>query len=255
METKRLITITNKDLITDLREDIIYLYPLKSFCVGYPLEFDIEEINDFVLVNRILDDNDLDTLANILKNANIKGIVFDDLGIIDVVKDLNITKILLLDHLATNTISINYYLEYVDSVIVSNDLTEQEIRDIVKSSNKPLVVNVFGLKTLMYSRRLLLTNYHKYHNLKNEQDIIASIDDKYFRIVENAYGTKFYTNCYYDATRLLDLDNVLYFWYDPLFLDKEKIREVVLNNNLEGITCDSLFLDKATVYKVGDLDA
>ena len=177
------------------------------------------------------------------------------MGIIDVVKSMDITKILLLDHLATNTISINYYLEYVDSVVVSNDLTEEEIRDIVENSKKALVVNVFGLKTLMYSRRLLLTNYHKYYNLENESNITASIDDKYFRIVENEYGTKFYANSYYNALRLLDLDNVLYFWYDPIFLDSEIVLNVVLNGDLGGILNDPLFLDKATVYKVGDLDA
>ena len=253
----KLVTVTNMSVLDDLRKytDIRLVYPLKSFCVGYEVEFDIEQIDDFVLVNRILDDNDLDLLEDILKNSNIKGIVFDDLGIIDVVKSMDITKILLLDHLATNTISINYYLDYVDSIVVSNDLTEEEIREIVNSSKKPLVVNVFGLKTLMYSRRTLLTNYQKFHNLKNENNITASIDDKYFKIIENEYGTKFYANNYYDATRLLDLNNVFYFWYDPIFLDKEKIMKVVLNNDLEGINTDSLFLDKATIYKVGDLDA
>ena len=253
----KLVTVTNISILNDLREyhDIRLVYPLKSFCVGYDVEFDIEQIDDFVLVNRILDDSDLDKLEDVLKLSHINGIVFDDLGIIDIVKDLNITKILLLDHLATNTVSINYYLDYVDSVVVSNDLTEEEIRKIVNSSKKPLVVNVFGLKTLMYSRRKLLTNYQVFHNLDNENNITASIDDKKFRIVENEYGTKFYANNYYNATSLLDLDNVLYFWYDSIFLDNEKILEVVLDNNLDGINVDPLFLDKATVYKVGDLDA
>ena len=253
----KLVTVTNISILNDLREyhDIRLVYPLKSFCVGYDVEFDIEQIDDFVLVNRILDDSDLDKLEDVLKLSHINGIVFDDLGIIDIVKDLNITKILLLDHLATNTVSINYYLDYVDSVVVSNDLTEEEIREIVNSSKKTLVVNVFGLKTLMYSRRKLLTNYQVFHNLDNENNITASIDDKKFRIVENEYGTKFYANNYYNATSLLDLDNVLYFWYDPIFLDNEKIKSVVLNNNLDGINVDPLFLDKATVYKVGDLDA
>ena len=253
----KLVTVTNISILNDLREyhDIRLVYPLKSFCVGYDVEFDIEQIDDFVLVNRIIDDSDLDKLEDVLKLSHINGIVFDDLGIIDIVKDLNITKILLLDHLATNTVSINYYLDYVDSVVVSNDLTEEEIREIVNSSKNPLVVNVFGLKTLMYSRRKLLTNYQAFHNLDNENNITASIDDKKFRIVENEYGTKFYANNYYNATSLLDLDNVLYFWYDPIFLDNEKILEVVLDNNLDGINVDPLFLDKATVYKVGDLDA
>ena len=99
------------------------LYPLKSYTVGYPITFDIKDIDGFVLINRILDDFDLDELDTILhEKNNIKGIVFDDLGILDIVSDLNITKILLINHYANNTRSINYYLEYVDSVVVSSDI-------------------------------------------------------------------------------------------------------------------------------------
>ena len=253
----KLVTVTNREIIDDLRNipNVTLVYPLKSFCVGYTDYFDILEIDDYVLVNRILDDNDLDKLESILNSSNIKGIVFDDLGIIDIVANLNITKILLLDHLATNTKSINYYLEYVDSVVVSNDLTEEEIRNIVANVSKPLVINVFGLKTLMYSRRLLLSNYEMYHNLKEERIVDASIEDKYFKIVENDYGTLFYAKNYYNALCLLDLDNVLFFWYNPIFLDNEKIIKLVLDNDITDINSEPLFLDKKTYYKVGDIDA
>ena len=250
---KKLVTVTNETILDDLRSkpDITLVFPLKSFCVGYPLEFEVSDITDFVLVNRILDDFDLDKLASLLNGDNIKGIIFDDLGIIDIVKDLDIEKILLLDHLDNKTKYIKYYLEYVYSVVVSNDLTEKEIRDIAAYANKPLVVNVFGLKTLMYSRRLLLSNYHEYYNLEKKTILNANIDDKGFKIVENSYGTKFYTEKYYDAFKLLDLKNVLYFWYEPLFLDNAKIKQVVLNNDLTGIPSDELFLNLATFYKVG----
>ena len=253
----KLVTVTNREIIDDLRNipNVTLVYPLKSFCVGFTDYFDISEIDDYVLVNRILDDNDLDKLESILNSSNIKGIVFDDLGIIDIVANLDITKILLLDHLATNTKSINYYLEYVDSVIVSNDLTEEEIRNIVANVSKPLVINVFGLKTLMYSRRLLLSNYEMYHNLKEERIVDASIEDKYFKIVENDYGTLFYAKNYYNALCLLDLDNVLFFWYNPIFLDNEKIIKLVLDNDITDINSEPLFLDKKTYYKVGDIDA
>ena len=254
---KKLVTVTNREIIDDLRRDanITLVNPLKSFCVGYEVEFDISEIDDYVLVNRILDDNDIDKLESILNSSNIKGIVFDDLGIIDIVANLDITKILLLDHLATNTKSINYYLEYVDSVVVSNDLTEEEIRNIVANVSKPLVINVFGLKTLMYSRRLLLSNYEMYHNLKEERIVDANIEDKYFKIVENDYGTLFYAKNYYNALCLLNLDNVLFFWYNPIFLDNEKIIKLVLDNDITDINSELLFLDKKTYYKVGDVDA
>ena len=251
---KKLVTVTDLSIIDDLRENenIELLYPLKSFCVGYDLEFTIDKIDDFVLVNRILDDFDLDKLKNILCNANIKGIVFDDLGIIDIVSNLNIKKILLLDHLATNVRSINYYLEYVDSIVVSNDLTEDEIKYILDNANKKLVVNVFGLKTLMYSRRKLLSNYEKYHDLDKIGKYNAKIDNKYFKIVENDFGTKFYAGKYYNGLKILNLDNVLYFWYDPIGLKKDEILNIILNNDIKNIDTDTLFLDKKTYYKVGD---
>ena len=193
MMKNKLVTVINREIINDLRgiNGVDLLYPLKSFCVGYEIEFSIDEIDGYILVNRILEDKDLNLLEKLLANSKAKGMVFDDLGIIEIVKDLPMTKILLLDHIATNYESINYYLEYVDSVIVSNDLTKDEIEEILKKANKPLVVNVFGLKTLMYSRRLLLSNYAIFHNLKIERKMDATISpSKYFKIIENDYGTK-----------------------------------------------------------------
>lgn len=252
----KLVTVTNKEIIADLRaqSDIKLLYPLKSFCVGYELEFPIDEIDDYCLINRILEDKDLDELEILLKSSNIKGIVFDDLGVLDVIKDLNVKKILLLDHLATNLDSINYYLDYVDSVVVSNDLTREEIANIIKNAKKKLVVEVFGLKTLMYSRRTLLTNYEKHHNLDINKDIKANIAENHFIIMENQYGTKFYAYPYYNALEFLKMDNVLYYWYDLVKLSKQDIISIVLNNDITRIPNSPLFLEQKTFYKVGDKD-
>ena len=251
----KLVTVTSNTISDKLKnnEDIMLLYPLKSYTVGYPITFDIKDIDGFVLFNRILDDFEIDELEKQLhEKNNIKGIVFDDLGILDIVSDLNITKILLINHYANNTRSINYYLEYTDSVVVSSDITEEEIKEIVKNTIKPVVVNVFGMKDLMYSRRLLLTNYAKHYNISNKDMIDAKINDNGFKIFENEYGTYFYASKYYNALDLLDLDNVLYFWYNPVFLDDEEILDVVINNDVNNIDNDSLFLDKATTYRIGE---
>ena len=203
----------------------------------------------------MLENSDIDKLKQILSNNNqIKGIVFDDLGLIEVLKDINIEKILLLNHLATNYESINYYLDYVDSVVVSIDITELEIKEILKNAKKKLVLNVFGLNNLMYSKRKLLSNYQKHYNLDNNNEIDAHINDYYFHIFENEWGTTFYSKKYYNATKLIGLENVLYYWYNPVFLDCEKIKNIVLNNDLSGIDYDDGFLNKKTIYKleVGD---
>ena len=251
----KLVTVTNKDYINNLKkEDVTLVYPLRFFSVGYEEYFDIEQIDDFLLVNRILNDSELERLEKIIKNSNIKGIMCDDLGIIDIVKDMNITKILMLDHIANNSESINCYLEYVDSIVVSSDLSEEEIRNIVQNVNKSVVIYTFGLKGLMYSRRNLLNNYEMHYKLDKEKVIDSHIDNKYFKVIESDYGTKVYAFPYYDGTSLLDLKNVLYFWYDPILLEYQNIKKV-LNNDLSNIPCSRIFLDKKTVYKVGDLDA
>ena len=251
----KLVTVTNKDFISNLKKgDVTLVYPLRFFSVGYEEYFDIKDIDDFVLVNRILNDEELNNFEEILVSSDVKGIMFDDLGILDIVKDMDITKILILDHISNNTSSINSYLEYVDSIVVSSDLSEEEIRNIVKNVNKSVVIYTFGLKGLMYSRRNLLNNYEMHYKLDKEKVIDSHIDNKYFKVIESDYGTKVYAFPYYDGTSLLDLKNVLYFWYDPILLEFQNIKKV-LNNDLSNIPCSRIFLDKKTVYKVGDLDA
>ena len=247
----KLVTVTNKDYISKLKkEDVTLVYPLRFFSTGYEEYFDISDIDDFVLINRILTDSDLDKLEVMLKNSHIKGIIFDDLGMLDV----NITKILLLDHIANNSKSVNYYLEYVDSVVVSSDLSKEEIKLVVKNANKKVVVFAFGLKALMYSRRNLVTNYEKHFKIEENNILDASINNKYFKFIESKEGTKVYAYPYYNALELLELDNVLYFWCDPILLDVENIIKV-LHGDTKSIETSSIFLDKKTVYKVGDLDA
>lgn len=252
---KKLVTVTSLEVIPLLKTGgITLLYPLRDFCVGYTQDFLMDEIDDFCLVNRILEDSDLDKLADILKQSKIKGIVFDDLGVLDVVKDMNITKILLLDHLATNVKSINYYLDYVDSVVLSNDLNQEEMEYILKNAKKPLVVNVFGLKSLMYSRRTLLSNYASFHKLPKETVKSLHINNKYFKAIENIYGTKFYAYPYYNGTVFLNKPNILFFWYDPILLDKDKVVELVIHDSIDNIPCTDNFLSQKTIFKVGDID-
>ena len=102
------------------------------------------------MINRILTNKDLKELKKIIINNSAKGIVFDDIGMIELLKDINITKTLMLNHIANNYVSINYYLDYVDSVVVSNDIAKEEIEVILDNAKKPLVLNVFGLNSLLY---------------------------------------------------------------------------------------------------------
>lgn len=248
---RKLVTVIHPDLVQDLREqeNITLLYPLKSFCIGYDYEFSIEEIDDFVLVNRILDDVELDQLQDVLRNASIKGIVFDDLGILEIVKDMDIVKILLLDHIATNVKSINYYLDYVDSVVVSSDLAKEEIEYIVRYAKKAVVLTVFELKKLMYSRRTLLSNYALYHGIENEKEMISTIRDLSFVIKENDFGTCFYAKKYYNGLCLTTLTPVYFYWYNLIGMSVLEAHDLILKD-IVNVVCEEGFLKQKTIYKL-----
>ena len=100
-----LVTVNNLEIIDELKKVGVstFLFPLKDYTVGFPNTFlitDIKEENSFIFINRILTSDEIDNLKLIINNLpnNIKGIMFDDLGILEIVKDLNIKKILYLKY-------------------------------------------------------------------------------------------------------------------------------------------------------------
>lgn len=214
----------------------------------------MEEIDGFILVNRILTNKDLKELKKIIINNSAKGIVFDDIGMIELLKDINITKILMLNHIANNYVSINYYLDYVDSVVVSNDITKEEIEVILDNAKKPLVLNVFGLNSLLYSRRLLISNYNDYYDSKLENCTDLFINEYGFTMFENEFGTVIYAKKYYNGLELIPSNNVLYYWYNPVFLDKKKVLDIVINKNIDSLETSNGFLYQKTMYKLKDGD-
>lgn len=259
MKNNVLFTVTDLDLIDDLKGLGIknFVYPLSFFCVGIPKTFDIDQMteeNSYIFVNRVLDTYGIDKLSDILHNlpSNIKGIVFDDVGLIEVLKDINIQKILYNSHFNTNYESINHFFEYVDDIVVSTDITEEEIDEIISKTNKKVSLYTFGLVPSMYSRRELLSNYSKKFELEVKKEKDLQINDKKFIAIENEYGTVIYHYPYYNGKRLLN-KNVNYLFYFPILLPNDKVLEIA-KNNFEVVDNDYGFLDTKTIYKVKNND-
>ena len=101
----------------------------------------------------------------------------------------------------------------------------------------------------MYSRRLLLSNYHEHFKLVNKKDcILEEINSKmHFRAVENTYGTVLYNGKLFNGLRLTNLDNVRYFYINGTFLGIKKVIEYL--NGLKT-DCDDGFLEKETIFKL-----
>lgn len=254
MKTKDiLITINKKEDINILKELGInkFVFPLKDFCVGIPNTFLMSEIDTdgYILINRILDNAGIDKLKDEINTipTNIKGIIFDDLGILPIIKEKKLEKILYLSHFNSNIESIKIYLEYVDSVIISTDVTESEIELITKELDSKLTVFTLGYIKTMYSRRLLIDNYAKFHDLDYTNPIEIDNTNHRFIVYENKYGTVFYHKPLFNGLDLFKCP-CKYYFINSTFLDVGDI--VKLLNNTSLLETDRAFLDVGTIYKL-----
>lgn len=261
MKNNFIINVDKIEYIKEYKECGIttFLFALKDYSVGYN-SFTIEEINNideenkYLLINRVLDCESIDNLKKLLpKIKNIKGIFYEDIGIINIVKDPNIELILFQNHFNTNTYSINYWLDRVTSVVISNELTKEELTYITKNAKKPIVLHLYGHNQVMYSRRLLLTNWSKNFNIVNKNtNLIEDISTKVrFRVIENEYGTVMYSDKIFNGKELLSLNNIKYFYINPTLIDHSIVIDFLNNmkthtNELE----DNGFLEKETIYKL-----
>lgn len=264
MLNKILYIITDLNIVDKLKEVGVtnFLFPLKGFCVGYENTFDINEIKEdsFLFINRILDNDSLDELEYILKNnaKKIRGIVYDDFGVLHLINKLNldVIKINYQNHFGTNYESINENLKFNNSVVVSTDITKEEIDVICSKANQEVTLFLFGLVPAMYSRRLLLTNFYNEFNIenKNNVEVYEKISNNKFIMVENEYGTVGYQKKYYNGFELIDSKNVLYFIVNPLFLNETeqlKLIDCIKKKKFDlDIPHDTGFLHKETIYKL-----
>ena len=254
-----MVLVQNTSLINKFKnvEKATFLFPLEGYSVGYPKTFKLDEIDEFgayILVNRLLNEESIVSLKELFKGfpKNIKGIVFEDLGVLELIKDLDITKILWQNHLNASYLSINGFLKYVDSVMVSTDITYDEVKLIQTKCDKPLVMPIFGYQPVMYSRRHLLTNFNMNYdeNVSNPNLITEEVLKDEFKIYENEWGTQLFYNTLYASKRLMDFD-ALYYFINTVFVSDEDILSFMQDEELSVPLSDG-FLDKKTIYKLKD---
>jgi len=109
-----------------------------------------------------------------------------------------------------------------------------------------------GYNQIMYSKRKLLSNYGKHYDIdvSKKEVITDTLGQIKFNIYEDKEGTIIYSDKVFYDKRILTLENVYFFYISSAFLKKEDVM-AILNGNYKDIS--SGFLDKETVYKVGDL--
>lgn len=263
-KNKNLVLVTNDTLVDRLKKECkesstTFLFPIEGFCVGIPKTFKIEEIEEegFIFINRLLDKEGILELKSLLASLpnNIKGIVFDDIGILNILLETKskLAKILYLSHSNCNYESINAFLEYVDSVVISTDITTSETKEILKKAKKPLVVYSFGHVGIMYSRRTLLSNYNNHFstNINNEVTLKESMSKKEVKAIENIYGTVIYTNRPFNNLKLRNEDNILYNLINSVFISDEEIINVINSeDDMSNIYPYKYLSEEETIFRI-----
>ncbi len=256
--TSNFLLVVTEEAFLDLKvKNINFLFPIKGLSVGFLKTFAIEDIpidGAYLYINRILDTEAICILKEILTKLDEKtiGLCFTDLGVLQIVKGLGLSLklIYMQNHNATNVDSINYYLDDVDSVLVSTDITKEEMISILDGAKKPLVIPYFMLADAMYSRRTLLTNFQEEFALEKKSietlhENMAGLD---FLGIENEYGTVLYAKKYIDY-RFFTHPNIAYSFINPLGLDKKNLEKVLDGKSALEIS-NTGFLYQKTYYRL-----
>ena len=195
----------------DLTDALIM--PLANYAVGYKSYFTLEEIKEakgldlFVVINKNIFNDDIDELKEVLKEIdklNISGILFYDLSLIALKKELNLKTDLILDitHMMDNHDLVNYFSDLgINGDRLPSELTIDEIKSIKKESKIPIMVNYIGVEDVAFSKRKLLTN----SNIKKDSTIIKEeISKEEFIVNESDLGTSFLKKEIFNASSALE---------------------------------------------------
>lgn len=203
----------------------------KFFTTGFNYTLDeIKEINDYcknhnrkiyIVMDDFVSETDKDQLVSYLrfiKGLDVDGIYFHDLGVYDAAKIYDLNDKLIYDGktVLCNSLDTAYMLKKVDSVVISRELTLDEINTIVRNNPRKVDLQIFGHVRLSYSKRKFLKNYFKeinkeYDYLNKETLTIAEEQRDYrFPIMETLDGTYVYSDYIFEMMlEIVDLEQYI----------------------------------------------
>ncbi len=240
-----------------------------------------KKIELYLRIDKNMMNSDLEKLEKTLlkiENIGVNGIIFYDLAVLKIATKLNLKTPLILgqNFLVNNYETINYYhSKGVAKVIISGENTTEEIIEMKKNVNIPVMINIFGYQLMSFSKRKLLTNYFKnYKKPMLKQNYLIKDDRNIdYPIVEDKDGTKIYSNNILNGIMEINklkesnIEYVIlkeYLLKHPDFMKILEIYQEVIKKNVEDSwirakrleiikmysNFDDGFFNKKTIFKV-----
>lgn len=247
---KIILSLNKKERLYDyvsMGIDIFVLGGKHSFY--YPFSFEIEEMKDmidmypqchfYVAVNALYDQymmDDIEKYIDSLNEIGVYGIVFQDFGILQIVKEKNYSFDMMYspDTLNTNAYTLNTLKNHgITSAFISKVIPLEEQLIIQNEVSMPLMIHGHGVEYIATSKRKLLSNYKEASSLsfdlkgQNNFTLKARNSDYEFQVYEDEKGVHIFSK-----TRLytLDLLNQIHhfdYWYiETLMMNEEEAIEV-----------------------------
>ena len=252
-------------------KDVVFnnlILPLKDYSIGFDVYYTVSEINSLsrklnisVIINKFLHKEDIKNIINIINELeidNIKYIFVEDLGLVSLLG--NDKVVVSQNHIINNYDSINYFksLGY-SNILVNNDLTINELKEIISKTSSNLFMYFISKNNLMYSKRRLLTAFSNYKNsdISKKEVITEKVSNHKLIIKEEKCGTCIFNKRIFagnkyiselsSVNKIVNLSNMDEFETKIILKYMDKV------NLSDYIEIDDYFLDNVIPYKVGDI--
>lgn len=163
----------------------------------------------YVNAKKIIHEQDLDKVTYLVKELEKIGIdyyIYGDVAFLEIVGNLQINAKLIYQVATymTNKYDINEMLKDNNSVVVSTELSLEEMKEIVNDTPKELYIHAFGYYPIFHSRRELISNYLMYRNkevdLVANYDVVEELRKSHYPIEQNENGMVVYLDGAYNLT-------------------------------------------------------
>ena len=278
---KKIVIPSDLQSIYNLKDKVDgFILGLKDLSVNLPCYFELEEILEvvnnlkdkeiFVSLNKNMHNTDLEYLKEVLTkldNTNIKGIIYYDVSIVNLKKELGLGLDLVWgqEHMTTNYLTMNYWYDFgAKYTYVSSDITLEEIKEISNLAKSKLMIQIFGYQPMFTSYRHLVTNYLKTFDIEDDSgEYRIEKEGNSYSIVDDKLGTTVYSNNILNGIEeylKLDVDYVVLNSYNidnfeeviDLFNSVNENNRSEYYNQIKDMygNVDKGFLYKETVYRV-----
>lgn len=247
---KIILSLNKKERLYDyvsMGIDIFVLGGKHSFY--YPFSFEIEEMKDmidmypqchfYVAVNALYDQymmDDIEKYIDSLNEIGVYGIVFQDFGILQIVKEKNYSFDMMYspDTLNTNAYTLNTLKNHgITSAFISKVIPLEEQLIIQNEVSMPLMIHGHGVEYIATSKRKLLSNYKEASSLsfdlkgQNNLTLKARNSDYEFQVYEDEKGVHIFSKTRLYTLDLLNQIHCFDYWYiETLMMSDEEAIEI-----------------------------